>query len=137
MIVQSWMPDDLSIRCATRQDVKLFYNNELSDRSQLNYPPFSRMIAFSYQGQSRDNVMEASEQAVAQLRQTKGLDVLGPAPAMIEKSHLGYHWKVVLKSSKESDPKGALLRQAASHVLSKPLNRGVRISVDVDPYQVL
>jgi len=137
VIVQSWMPDDLSIRCATRHDVKLFYNNELNDRSQLNYPPFSRMISFSYQGQSRDLVMTSSEYAVQQLRQTKDLDVLGPAPAMIEKSHQGYHWKVVLKSSKESDPKGSLLRQAARHVLSLVPDRGVRLSVDVDPYQTL
>ena len=137
VIVQSWMPGDLSIRCATRHDVKLFYHSELDDRNQLNYPPFSRMIAFSYQGRSRDGVMASAEHAVATLRQTKGLDVLGPAPAMIEKSHMGYTWKVILKSSKESDPKGSLLRQAARHVLERIPKRGIRVSVDVDPYQTL
>jgi primosomal protein N' (replication factor Y) len=137
VIVQSWMPDDLSIRCATRHDVKLFYNNELSDRSQLNYPPFSRMISFSYQGHSRDLVVESCEHAIQQLRQTKDIDILGPAPAMIEKSHRGYKWKVILKSSKELDPKGSLLRQAARHVLDKKPQRGIKVSIDVDPYQIL
>ncbi|MCF7808271.1 MAG: primosomal protein N' [Candidatus Marinimicrobia bacterium] len=137
VVVQSWMPDDLSIRCATRHDVKLFYNSELSDRGQLNYPPFSRMIAFSYQGRTRDQVMETAEQAVAGLRNKKELDILGPAPAMIEKTAHGFHWKVILKSSKELDPKGTILRQAARHILKKVPARGIRVNVDVDPYQTL
>lgn len=137
VIVQSWMPDDLSIKCATRHDVKLFYNSELSDRSQLNYPPFSRMIAFSYQGRSREQVMETAEKAVSAFRNKKEIDILGPAPAMIEKTHLGFHWKVILKTSKELDPKGTILRQAARHVLNMIPARGIRVNVDVDPYQTL
>lgn len=137
VVVQSWMPDDISIQCATRHDVKLFYNSELNDRNMLTYPPFSRMIAFSFQGRSRDEVIQLSEHAVQELKEQKNLDVLGPTPAMIEKSHLGYHWKVVLKSSKEKDPQGTYLRQAASHVFQRTQVRNVRVTVDVDPYQIL
>ena len=137
VVVQSWMPDDISIQCATRHDVKLFYNTELNDRNQLSYPPFSRMIAFSFQGKSRDEVMQLSEHSVQELKGQKGLDILGPAPAMIEKSHMGYNWKVVLKSSKENDPKGTALRKAAGQVFQRTRVRNVRVSVDVDPYQIL
>ncbi|MCF7823100.1 MAG: primosomal protein N' [Candidatus Marinimicrobia bacterium] len=137
VVVQSWMPDDISIQCATRHDVKLFYNSELNDRSALNYPPFSRMISFSFQGKSRDEVMQLSEHAIQGLRKKKELNILGPAPAMIEKSQMGYNWKLVLKSSKEDDPKGTLLRQAARHVIKRTRVPNVHVSVDVDPYQIL
>ncbi len=137
VVVQSWMPDDISIQCATRHDVKLFYNTELNDRDQLQYPPFSRMISFGFQGKSRDGVMRLAEQAAAVLKGQKVVEILGPAPAMIEKSHMGYHWKVVLRASKGLDPRGGALRQAASHVINQTRDKYVRVTVDVDPYQIL
>ncbi|MCK5793902.1 MAG: hypothetical protein KAH12_04305, partial [Anaerolineales bacterium] len=137
VVVQTWMPDDISIQCATRHDVKLFYNSELNDRSQLNYPPFSRMIAFSFQGRFREGVIELAEKAARNLKKQKIVELLGPAPAMIEKSHLGYHWKLVLKSGKEDDPKGSYLRQAARYILQNTRDRHVRVTVDVDPYQII
>ncbi|NQV16102.1 primosomal protein N' [bacterium] len=137
VVVQTWMPDDLSIQCATRHDVKFFYNSELNDRDQLCYPPFSRMIAFSFQGRSRDKVIQLSESAAKAFKNQKKVEILGPAPAMIEKSHLGFHWKLVLKSSKQKDSEGSYLRRAARHVLQHTHDRNVRVTVDVDPYQIL
>ncbi len=137
VVVQTWMQDDISIQCATRHDVKLFYNSELNDRDQLNYPPFSRMIAFGFQGRFREAVINLAEHAAQGLKGQKEVEILGPAPAMIEKSHMGYHWKLVLKSSKEQDPKGTSLRQAAQHILYNTKVRNVRVTVDVDPYQII
>lgn len=138
VVVQSWMPDDISIQCATRHDVKLFYNSELSDRDQLNYPPFSRMIAFGFTGRFRQAVIDLAESAARSLKPFKKLDILGPAPAMMEKSQQGYHWKMVLKTSKKEDPQGALLRQAASQVMNHSAGvKNIRVSIDVDPLQIL
>ncbi len=137
VVVQSWMPDDISIQCATRSDVKLFYNGELNDRDQLQYPPFSRMISFGFQGRSRDAVMRLAERASEPFRNQKIIKQLGPAPAMMEKSHMGYHWKLVLKTSKSDDPSGGALRKAAAHVLQNTQDKYVRVTVDVDPYQIL
>jgi len=137
VVVQSWMPDDISIQCATRSDVKLFYNGELNDRDQLQYPPFSRMISFGFMGRSRDAVIRLAEQAAEAFKKHKVVQLLGPAPAMIEKSHMGFHWKLVLKTSKTDDPTGGTLRQAAGQVLQTTRDKYVRVTVDVDPYQIL
>jgi primosomal protein N' (replication factor Y) len=131
------MPQDISIRCATRSDVKLFYNGELSDRDQLQYPPFSRMIAFGFQGRSRDAVIRLAERAAETLKKQKLVKLLGPAPAMIEKSQMGFHWKLVLKTSKADDPRGGALRRAAGLVIQNTRDKHVRVTVDVDPYQIL
>jgi primosomal protein N' len=95
------------------------------------------MIAFSFQGRFREGVMKLAEKAAWHLKKQQIVELLGPAPAMIEKSHLGYHWKLVLKSSKEKDPQGILLRQAARHILQNTQDRQVRVTVDVDPYQII
>ena len=137
VVVQSWMPDDISIQCATKSDVKLFYNSELNDRDQLQYPPFSRMIAFGFQGRSRDAVIRLAEQVAEPFKRQKVVQLLGPAPAMIEKSQMGYHWKLVLKTSKSDDPSGSVLRQAAGHIVNNTQDKYVRVTVDVDPYQIL
>ncbi len=137
VVVQSWMPEDISIQCATRSDVKLFYNGELNDRDQLQYPPFSRMISFGFQGRSRDGVIRLAERAAEAFQKQKVIQLLGPAPAMIEKSHMGFHWKLVLKTSKTDDPSGGALRKAAAHVLQSTQDKYVRVTVDVDPYQIL
>jgi len=137
VVVQSWMPQDISIQCATKSDVKLFYNGELNDRDQLQYPPFSRMISFGFQGRSRDAVIRLAEHAAALFNKQKVVQLLGPAPAMIEKSHMGFHWKLVLKTSKSDDPTGGALRQAAGHVLQSTQDKYIRVTVDVDPYQIL
>lgn len=137
VVVQSWMPDDISIQCATKSDVKLFYNGELNDRDQLQYPPFSRMVSFGFQGRSRDAVIRLAESATEAFKRQKVIQLLGPAPAMVEKSHQGYHWKLVLKTSKADDPTGGALRQAAGHVLHATQDKYVRVTVDVDPYQIL
>ncbi|MCF7826870.1 MAG: primosomal protein N' [Candidatus Marinimicrobia bacterium] len=137
VVVQSWMPQDISIQCATRSDVKLFYNGELNDRDQLQYPPFSRMIAFGFQGRSRDAVIRLAERAAETLKKHRVVKLLGPAPAMIEKSQMGFHWKLVLKTSKADDPRGGALRQAAGLVFQNTQDKHVRVTVDVDPYQIL
>lgn len=137
VVVQSWMPDDISIQCATKHDVKLFYNGELNDRDQLQYPPFSRMIAFGFQGRSREGVIRLAETAAEAFEGQKLIQLLGPAPAMIEKSQMGYHWKLVLKTTKVDDPSGSALRKAAAHVLKITVDTFIRVTVDVDPYQIL
>jgi len=138
VVVQSWMPDDISIQCATRSDVKLFYNSELNDRDMLNYPPFSRMIAFGFQGRFRQAVIDLAEDMARGLKSVKHLDLLGPAPAMVEKSHNGFHWKLVLKTRKTDDPKGSLLRQAGKQILHRAISeKHIRVTVDVDPFQIL
>ncbi len=95
------------------------------------------MISFGFQGRSRDSVIQLAEKAAELLKGQKTVQLLGPAPAMIEKSHMGYHWKLVLKSSKAEDTTGGLLRQAASFVLNGTQDKYVRVTIDVDPYQIL
>jgi primosomal protein N' (replication factor Y) len=137
VVIQTWLPEDLAIKSATQRNLKQFYNLELSDRNQLNYPPFARIASLGFLGRDRDRVVQACDAAAARLRKVEDIQLLGPSPALIERTPRGYYWKIILKSSKTSDAMGVKLRQAVAGISRGWKNRDVRLSVDMDPYQLL
>lgn len=137
VVIQTWMPEEPSILYATRHDLQHFYGTELNDRRQLSYPPFSRLISLGFTGKDRDAVIRAAESAERQLSNQDQIHLLGPSPALIERSHWGYHWKLILKSEKESDPDGVAVRRAAEQIILRHSTRKVVLRVDTDPYQLL
>ncbi len=51
IILQSYSPDSLAVRAfADNEEEEYFYQQELKNRRQLNYPPFSELIKLSYRG---------------------------------------------------------------------------------------
>ena len=133
VVIQTWQPDNFAIQCATRQDVKLFYNKELEDRNELSYPPFSRLVSFDFVGPKRSDVQRVAERVAEILSEFKGLILLGPAPALIERNREGFRWKLMVKSAKHTDATGKLLHQAARHIQQRFTHKTVRMSIDVDP----
>lgn len=137
VIIQTWMPDDPAIRSATHQDLKQFYNLELSDRQQLDYPPFSRMVSLGFLGRNRDAVIRAAEGVARQVGRIRGIKLLGPAPSLVERTPRGFYWKLILKSNKEDDETGSDLRQTVRQIEAQWRDRQVRLRIDTDPYQLL
>lgn len=137
VVIQTWQPDNFAIQCATRQDVKLFYNKELEDRNELAYPPFSRLVSFDFIGPKRHEVERVAERVAEILGDFKGLVLLGPAPALIERSREGFRWKLIVKSVKTTDAAGKLLHQAVRHIQQRFTHKAVRMSIDVDPNRTM
>jgi primosomal protein N' (replication factor Y) len=86
--------------------------------------------------------VERQAQALAaQLRQSQNrkeqyraqVEVLGPAPAPIEKLRNRYRWQLLLKGKQSA----VLLDFARQARELAPKSRGVRLHIDVDPYSML
>lgn len=137
VVIQTWQPDNFAIQCATRQDVKLFYNKELEDRNQLNYPPFSRLVTFDFVGPRRGEVERIAGRVAEILDEFDGLTILGPAPALVERSREGFRWKLIVKSAKTTDPSGKQLHAATRHIQQRFTHKSVRMSIDVDPVRTM
>jgi primosomal protein N' (replication factor Y) len=118
-------------------DFRAFYDEELAARKELDYPPFSRMALVETRGSSEEEVRKEAERFAAAFRATGApILLLGPAPAVIGKIKREYRWHVVLKSMKDADPSGGILRhalQGALGVLAGGERRKVRLIVDMDP----
>lgn len=129
VIVQTYAPDHYAIQAASRHDYAGFYRQELAYRRQLDYPPFSRLVALRYsdedpyrcQGEAR----RLGRWLAAEIRRT-GLaaTLIGPAPCFFGRVQGRYRWQILLRGS---DPM-PLLRNVA-------LPRGWL--VDVDPISLL
>ena len=84
-------------------------------------------------GPKRSDVQRVAERVAEILSEFKGLILLGPAPALIERNREGFRWKLMVKSAKHTDATGKLLHQAARHIQQRFTHKTVRMSIDVDP----
>ncbi len=129
VIVQTYHPDHYAIQAAAQHDYAGFYQQELSYRRRLGYPPFSRLVALRYQDVDPIRCQEEA-QRLARWLGGEGraggapVDLIGPAPCTFSQTAGRFRWQIVLRGA---DP-AALLRDVI-------LPSGWRI--DVDPTSLL
>jgi len=139
VIIQTYNPDHYSLKCAQQHDFEGFYRQEMRFRTQLNYPPLSRMINLRCEGEDREQVArqaavlgEVARALVSPAQFGSRITVLGPAQAPWEKLKSRYRFQLLLRS-----PDLNALRLFCSRLLEaawKSCPRDVRMIVDVDPF---
>ncbi len=117
---------------------RAFRKQELDQRRDVLYPPFTRLVTLLVDGPDEGEV-EAAAGALADLvRERAGereVVVLGPAPQALSRLRGRFRWHVLLKGDQ-----GALLRELAQEALvwaDQPGRRRLRVIADVDPIEVL
>ena len=142
VIIQTYLPDHYSVRFTVRQDFSRFTTHELRYRKQLGYPPYARMIAIRCEGREGEKVQAYIENITTNLRAqivAMGKDppvILGPAPAPLERLQGRERWHVLVKSENRRTLH-ALVQKATEQLRSHSRAAGVRLVVDVDPYDML
>jgi primosomal protein N' (replication factor Y) len=141
VIVQAFQPVGRILQAVARHDADSFYASEMDFRRSLGHPPFTSLALVLAQDPNRDRAAEAAEAAARLLResarQSAGLEVIGPAPAPLER--LRRRWRVQVLARSASRRR---LGQALGYLVEKldGLEGGGharRISVDVDPANLL
>ncbi|MCX8014683.1 MAG: hypothetical protein N2748_01565, partial [candidate division WOR-3 bacterium] len=79
VIIQSFHPDHYAIYRAVQGNYLKFYEQELSARRKLNYPPFSRLATITIKPTRVENGQKIAEAVVNKLNQIKNISVLGPS----------------------------------------------------------
>ena len=133
-VVQTLYPTHYSIRHACRQDYRAFYEDEVTFRRAMRYPPLVAMINVIVKARTRQGAMEDAGAIALGLR-TPGLDawrVLGPAPAPLGRLKGEHRAQIFIKGTQRHAMRKALLR-----VLEARPELKRRTIVDVDPMSVL
>lgn len=134
-IIQTYEPEHYAFQYIRHHDYKGFYKKEIELRKELNYPPFSRFlrIVLSFRTKdAADRIMKSATKRTGKIDES-GIDILGPAPAPIEKIRNFWRWHLILKGRNAKS-----LRQAASRILEQIKDiRGIKVDVDVDPINLL
>lgn len=105
--LQTSSPDNYVIELGARQDYKRFYEQEISFRKALIYPPFCDLCIIGFSGAFEDKVREAGKsfsQLLQKLRSERGesgekipLHILGPSPYSIGRINNKYRYRLILK----------------------------------------
>ena len=142
VFIQSFNPQDITIRFAMQQNIDQFVALELNERNPINYPPFSRIAAIHFSGTKSAQVEKAATICTKELKSKhRKLEILGPSPAPIKKIKNRFRYLSIIKSRKESDPNGSLLRNTLKNFIASPVyraqSRNIRINIDIDPLDLL
>jgi len=141
VIIQTYMPDHYTLQHVITHDYKSFFASEIEFRRSLNYPPFSRLVQIRVEGLKAQEIQAKARKLGEGLRerQTQGpkmqeqIEILGPAPAPIERLRSRYRWQILLKGKKSA----SLLELANQAREIIPPSRTTRLYIDVDPYNML
>lgn len=136
VIIQSHQPKSRTLQHVVDHNYVQFMEEELQERQELQYPPFSRLALIEFKGRNEERVRSEAERHARLLRaHLRRATLLGPAPAVISKINNQYRWHIIVKSPKEKDPAGVELRAAIRQALREMGTKasGVRLTVDIDP----
>jgi len=111
-------------------DVEQFLAAERSSREALHMPPFGRLAAIILSGRDKMAVAAAGQSLAQAAPQIAGLEVLGPAPALLSMLR-GRHRKRFLLKGK---PSIRLQPVISSWLKRVKVPSSVRLQVDIDPY---
>ncbi len=134
VLIQTRQPEHPAIAFALRHDVPGFLQQEMHDREELRFPPFSRLAMVRFdaldEGQALAECGRIAE--IARAAVPGGVEVLGPTPAPLARLRNRYRFRFVLRASDRKPLRDALLAVARASV-----HRQVRMAIDVDPVNML
>ncbi len=99
-IIQTYHPEHYSIQAAAVQDFLSFYEQEMSYRNLLDYPPAAYMMAVLGTGADEEHLKTAMHYLslyVRRIHSGTDLRMIGPAPLMVSKVKDQYRQALYLK----------------------------------------
>jgi len=138
VIIQTYNPDNYSLRYAKENDYQGFYREEIRLRKELNYPPFYRLIRIVLKGNKEKPLIKmipTLKGIIKGLGSHHNLEVLGPAPAPIYKLKGRFRWHLIIKGKDT----GSLHKYTSKLIETIKEKRfpEIKIEIDVDPLRMV
>ncbi len=99
-VIQTYHPDHYSIQAAAVQDYQAFYEEEMSYRMLLDYPPAAHMLAVLGSGPEDEKLVQAMyylKLYIERIYRENDLHIIGPAYASVGKVKDIYRQVIYLK----------------------------------------
>lgn len=139
VVIQAYNVDDYAVRYAAAQDYPAFFNEEITYRKLMHYPPFGALCAITLSALQEQKVRNACQElhSALQARQGSdsdlaGLQLMDPARAPVYQIKDRYRWRLVIKG-----PDVSLLAALVTPVADRFGVPGVAVAVDFDPYNLM
>jgi len=133
VIIQTFIPDHFSIKCATEYQFNEFYKNELALRKELNYPPFCRLVKITIEGKDLEHVIKTSQKVFRSLKDNinnDSVELLGPISSPISKIKNKYRYQILIKTKQMNFIRKGLIKINRRY-------KNVNTIIDVDPVSLI
>jgi primosomal protein N' (replication factor Y) len=137
---QTRNPHHEVLAAAVAGDYEAFARAELRSRREAGFPPFRRLALLRISGPEAGAARQEAEVQAGRARSLAGpgVEVLGPAPAPLERLRGRWRFQVLLKGpGPEAAPLQRLLRRLLDRRDADPPAPEVRVQADVDPVNLL
>ncbi|MBR3831586.1 MAG: primosomal protein N' [Muribaculaceae bacterium] len=135
VIVQTSNPSHPIIDFLKNHDYTGFFNHEIKERKEFNYPPFSRVIYIYLKHRDNNTLSEIATIYASHLRQLFGNRVFGPEEPIISRIQSLYIRKIMLKVETNASMAKVkkILRNTYEQMHQLPRMKGMIVYYDVDP----
>jgi len=144
VIIQTFNPSHYAITATKDHNYKRFFSQEIALRRQVKYPPFSLIATVRFLGNSKSKTekianhigMKIRNRLKKQSERKSAVGVLGPVEAPMAKLKGKYRQQILIKS-RTSRYLNQLLKEVETFSTQILSSSGVRMIIDVDPYQMM
>ncbi len=141
VFIQTTKPENISIAAVRASSYKFFYENELRNRAEAFYPPYSRFIVIEFSSLDQELAIKHSDIFHDLIHTHQANIVFKPTAPGIERIREYYRRIIVIKNLKKYDPSGTILRQILSRAYEEYqksfAHPKVRVKIDIDAYNSL
>ncbi len=144
VIIQTFNPSHYAITATKNHDYTKFFSQEIALRRQVNYPPFSLIATVRFLGNSKTKTEKIAHHIGVKIRKSlkkqakrkNAIEILGPVEAPMAKLKGKYRQHILIKS-RTSRYLNQLLKEVETFSVQILSSSGVRMIIDVDPYQMM
>jgi len=144
VIIQTFNPSHYAITATKDHNYTKFFSQEIALRRQVNYPPFSLIATVRFLGNSKSKTEKIATHIGMKIRNTikkqakrkSAVEILGPVEAPMAKLKGKYRQQILIKS-RTSRYLNQLLKEVETFSTQILSSSGVRMIIDVDPYQMM
>lgn len=131
VVLQTAQLDHYVLPSVVAQDYAAFYQNELQERADFQYPPFVRLVEIQVKHAQFDKADAVARELAQGLEHSLGIAILDPGAALVSRVNNRYVRQLMLKLKGAAiNERIELMQQVAALKKRYPQ---VQISIDVDP----
>ncbi len=134
-IIQAYNTQNFILKSFMTSDYNIFYEEEIKNRKELFYPPFSHLVNIIVSGKNENLVKSDINRLFSEIIRKEKADflLLGPSQAPFYRLNQHYRWHILVKTEKIMQFTIFLGKILAGF----KKNEGNKIITDVDPVWIL
>jgi primosomal protein N' (replication factor Y) (superfamily II helicase) len=129
VIIQTQMPDNLTIQQASGHHFETFYASEIESRKMFEFPPFTHLVKLTFSGQDAGKTHLLAQKFCSRILLPTPYFLFPIVPSGYAKIKNMFRFQCLIRGPSVYTINHAI-QQALTHI---PLPRSIRLHIDVDP----